>query len=359
MHKELTGKTTTEEADTPDIFREILDRVGSYDQGSLAKIVDTHEDIGSKMVAHETMRYPRLTGDETRKLSEIIQVGLEAREDLESGCLTAKETSDYTAAASIGVEARNLLVLCNQGLVRAIAKKYVKSGLELSDRIQLGTIGLMKAADKFDPERGVEFSTFASFLIRGAIGQGNEDTSRFVRLNSGIVQAINKLYGTIKRLSQTSVDLPTLEDIATEMGISVAKVKHLFELDNLDKTILRLEQPLQNNGADRGSEQLTLGDVIPDDHQDIEEKIINDERMRIFEELQGEVHIILEKYLPPTKFKKRNTEIFEDYYFGKLTLEKLGDKHGISGEACRQAIVRAKESIKQPLRILLISKGFF
>lgn len=174
--------------------------------------------------------------------------------------LDAEEEKVLTVAARGGdMEARQRLIECNMRLVINVAKSYRSRSIPLEDLIQEGAIGLMHATERFDPERGYRFSTYATHWIRQAISRAIDNKSKAIRLPTHISQSLRKIERERARLTRETGQEPTLEQIATGLGISAARVQALMQTS---QEVLSLDMAVGESG------NTTLGGMIRDEATD-------------------------------------------------------------------------------------------
>ena len=190
-----------------------------------------------RMYLREIGRVPLLTGPEERELSAVIKKGAAAAERLAeldaTGRLASLDTSERVRLkreSQKGEVAKAELTQANLRLVVSIAKRYASVNMPLLDLVQEGNLGLMRAVEKFDGEKGFKFSTYATWWIRQAITRAIADQSRTIRIPVHMVEAMNKLLRIKIDLAQRLEREPTLEELSRASDLPVERVEELLRI---------------------------------------------------------------------------------------------------------------------------------
>lgn len=263
-----------------------------------------------RMYLREIGRIPLLTADQEIELARKIEAG-----------------------GAEGAMAKRRLVQANLRLVVSIAKKYVGRGMLFLDLIQEGNLGLIRAAEKFDYERGYKFSTYATWWIRQAITRAIADQARTIRIPVHMVETINKLKKVTRKLAQDKGRKPTEEEIAESMEISISKLRDIVKVA---QEPISLETPIGKEEDSR------LGDFIEDREAETPASSVTQELLRedIIEVMAG---------LSP-----RERDVLR-LRFGlddgrQRTLEEVGQLFGVTRERIRQIEAKALRKLRHPNR---------
>ncbi|MDQ3628321.1 MAG: sigma-70 family RNA polymerase sigma factor [Actinomycetota bacterium] len=202
---------------------------------------------------------PLLRAEQEVELGQRVQAGALAARRLASGELVALgERAELERMVEQGDAAREQMIQANLRLVVSVARRYLRSGVPLLDLVQDGTLGLMRAVDKFDPERGTKFSTYASWWIRQAVTRGMADSMRTVRLPVAVLTRLNSCLGRRHELMAVWGREPTNAELARACGLTEADVTALLGVSvepvSLDGDAERGEFGIGDNVADRHDE---------------------------------------------------------------------------------------------------------
>lgn len=258
---------------------------------------------------HEIGRIPLLTGEE-----EVI---------------LAKRIENEKKEPKMAKEARELLTTANLRLVVSIAKKYAKRGLDLLDLIQEGNIGLMRAVEKFEYQKGFKFSTYATWWIRQAITRAIADQARTIRVPVHMIETINKLSKVTSQLAAKLGRRPKISEIAKEMELDVDKVNEIIRVAQRPAS---LESPI---GEEKDSK---LGDIIPDEYSASPAEIAT------WASLRKQINEILNGL---TDREKKVLELRFGLKDGvSRTLEEVGHEFKVTRERIRQIEAKALKRLK-------------
>lgn len=282
-----------------------VDKLLQADLLKMAESMDVDEPI--KMYLREIGQIPLLSYDEEIEYAQRVLDGDE--------------------------EAKQKLIESNLRLVVSIAKKHTNRGLKMLDLIQEGNMGLMKAVEKFEYEKGFKFSTYATWWIRQAITRAIADQGRTIRIPVHMIETINKIKKESRIILQETGKEPTAEELSQKLEIPVDKVKNILEM-NQDP--ISLETPV---GSEEDSE---LGDFVEDD------KFLNpyDATTRVL--LKEQLDEIL-------KTLNEREEMVLRYRYGlddgsQKTLEEVGKIFNVTRERIRQIEVKALRKLRHPSR---------
>ena len=332
----ITYEEIAEELKGLDVSSDLLDELyNAFMENDISVISETdldddsgEEDTGGNLediLKDNTIAKELTINDPVRMyLKEIGRISL----------LSTEEEMEISKRVALDdPEAKRILAESNLRLVVSIAKRYVGRGLLFLDLIQEGNIGLMKAVEKFDYDKGYKFSTYATWWIRQAITRALADQARTIRVPVHMVETINKMSRVQRQLTLELNREPSEEEIAKKMGVGVDKVREVLKIS---QEPVSLETPI---GEEDDSH---LGDFLKD------ESSLSPEEYTENEILKEEIKEVL------MSLQAREQEVLE-LRFGLLdgtchTLEEVGKKFNVTRERIRQIEAKALRKLRHPSR---------
>ena len=288
-------------------FEDLDEEEASEDELNSGQYLDDISDDSVRLHLREIGKIPLLSAEEELALAQKVVAG-------------DKRAKDKMAEA-------------NMRLVVSIAKRYSGRGLDFLDLIQEGHTGLLRAVEKFDPDKGFKFSTYATWWIRQAITRAIADQARTIRIPVHMVETINKLLRTQRRMTQELNREPTIEELAKELEMEPEKVEYVMKIK---QDISSLDAGVGRDGDDEDS---VLGDFIEDEESTTPEESAANQLLK--EQVQSVLSTLSEREQKIVKMR-----------FGldggkSHTLEEVGQEFAVTRERIRQIEAKALAKLRK------------
>ena len=312
--EELELLPETDTAAEPENLNDV-EEIPAEEIQDLESMMDSAADDSVRMYLKEIGRYPLLTPEEEKELGRRMSEGDE--------------------------EAKKKMTEANLRLVVSVAKRYTGRGLQFLDLIQEGNLGLMKAVDKFDHEKGFKFSTYATWWIRQSVTRAIADQAKTIRVPVHMVETINKVIRTSRTLLQELGREPGEEELAEALGMSGEKVRDILKIA---QEPVSLETPI---GEEEDSH---LGDFIPAEGASDPAELASETLMR--EQIRKAISTL-------TPREQRVLELRYGLDDGRSrTLEEVGLEFGVTRERIRQIESKAIRKLRHPTRSRIFQDYF-
>jgi len=277
-----------------------------------SKVENPHDVLAR--YCNEALGHPLLTLEEVKVLYKTISLG--------------KGTEDPELIAQ-AKQARNELTRCNLKLVVGIAKKHQGKGVPLTDLIQEGNLGLMTAIDKFNPELGYQFSTYANWWIRQAVTRAIPCQGRTIRLPIDIYDALGTIYRASGTFEEKTGGKPTEEEMAETTGLALKKIKLIL---GVVEEPISLQQPVGNDG------DTEFGDFVKDNLPSLDELV---QQVSLSEKIEELLRVL-----------EPNEEMILRLHFGldggkSCTLKEIGRRLGVTRQRISQIKAGAMRKLRQ------------
>ena len=333
--QEISALDIIDEPDVDDLDDEELE--DDEDTINNSQVFDDVSDDSVRLYLREIGKIPLLKADEELELAQLIVANhdelAELQEKLAEEELSAAERRKLKAQVVKLSKPKDKMAEANMRLVVSIAKRYSGRGLDFLDLIQEGNTGLLRAVEKFDPDKGFKFSTYATWWIRQAITRAIADQARTIRIPVHMVETINKLLRTQRRMTQELNREPSIEELGRELEMEPEKVEY----------VIKIKQDIQSLdagvGRDGEEEDSTLGEFIEDEDSATPEESATSQLLK--EQVQSVLSSLSdrEQKIVRMRFGLDN---------GKShTLEEVGQEFAVTRERIRQIEAKALAKLRK------------
>ena len=323
-----------EDAEAP--FDEGEDSLSDSDVDPFVDLTRINSDDTVGLYLKEMSRVPLLGVEEELDLAKRIERGKQSRTDLNrtNGSTPTGKRMELEGMIDDGLLAREHLIKANTRLVVSIAKRYMGRGVPFLDLIQEGNLGLMKAVEKYEYQRGFRFSTYATWWIRQTITRAIADQGRTIRVPVHMVDRIRQLYRTTHEMEQKLGRVPTTDELAEEIGVNTNKVEWMMRVSWLP---LSLESPINDDEEDSELGMFIEDQVTPTPIQSTYSDLLKEKVQEVLDTLPPREARILR-----LRFGLENGRSY--------TLEEVGQKFGLTRERIRQIESKALRRLRHPRR---------
>lgn len=334
---DVSGGVPVSEFDEPNVD-DLADEEEELDEETLNKqYLDDVSDDSVRLYLREIGKIPLLNAEDELTLAQEIVANREplkeANEQLEDEELTANERMKLKSRIAKLSRPKDKMAEANMRLVVSIAKRYSGRGLDFLDLIQEGNTGLLRAVEKFDPDKGFKFSTYATWWIRQAITRAIADQARVIRIPVHMVETINKLLRTQRRMTQELNREPTMEELSKELEMEPSKIEYVMKIK---QDIHSLDAGV---GRDGDEEDSVLGDFIEDEDGATPEESASNQLLK--EQVQAVLSTLSdrEQKIVRMRFGLDNGK--------NHTLEEVGQEFAVTRERIRQIEAKALAKLRK------------